>query len=117
MDSAKKPCSVNAVPAGAQVLSVSPSSPESDTSDFWQTLRLEISGAATTGTRQPAEPPAVSPMEVGVSIITTLQAAPPRTLHSASIVRSSPLSSSVRAMLERREFDGATTPCRLIWTR
>ena len=43
-------------------------------------------------------------MEAGVAVITALNEAPPRTLHSAPIVRSSPLSSSVRAMLERREF-------------
>lgn len=43
-------------------------------------------------------------MEAGVSVIMALNEAPPRTLHNAPIVRSSPLSSSVRAMLETREF-------------
>ena len=43
-------------------------------------------------------------MEAGVSVLTELRQAPSRTLHSAPLVKSSPLSSSVRAMLEAREF-------------
>ena len=43
-------------------------------------------------------------MEAGLTVISTLSEAPPRTLHNLSIVRSSPMSSSVRAMLEKREF-------------
>ena len=43
-------------------------------------------------------------METGLSLLTALNEAPPRTLHSAPLVRSSPLSTSVRAMLEQREF-------------
>lgn len=43
-------------------------------------------------------------MEAGLSVLTELREAPSRTLHSAPLVRSSPLTSSVRAMLEAREF-------------
>ena len=43
-------------------------------------------------------------LERGVSVVTSPAEAPPRTRHAASIVKSSPLSSSVRAMLESREL-------------
>lgn len=43
-------------------------------------------------------------LESGLSAIATLAEAPSRTLHSTAIMRSSPLSTSVRAMIERREF-------------
>lgn len=43
-------------------------------------------------------------MEAGVSVLTEFREAPSRTLHSAALMKSSPLSSSVRAMLEAREF-------------
>ncbi len=46
-------------------------------------------------------------MEVGVSVIAHLQEAPPRTFHNAPLVASSPLSPSVRRMLETREFGRA----------
>jgi len=48
-----------------------------------------------------------SALEAGLVVLSRLREAPPRTLHVASIVRSSPLSPSVRAMLERREFGRA----------
>lgn len=56
-------------------------------------------------TGQPADPVA-APLEVGLSVLEGLSGAPPRTLHLPSIVRSSPLSPSVRAMIERRDFGG-----------
>jgi len=43
-------------------------------------------------------------MEANVSVLTELNHAPPRTLHSAPLVKSSPLPSSVRSMIEAKEF-------------
>jgi len=43
-------------------------------------------------------------MEAGVSVVTALNEAPSRTLHSAQLIKSSPLSSSLRTMLETREL-------------
>ena len=48
--------------------------------------------------------PDASSLEAGLSQIATLGEAPPRTLHIAPVVRSSPMSPSLRTMLERREF-------------
>lgn len=64
--------------------------------------------AARRGTAEPA--PAVatpSAMESGISVIATLAEAPHRTVHSAALVRSSPLSLPLRAMFEDRRFGRA----------
>ncbi|HUL95302.1 MAG TPA: cyclic nucleotide-binding domain-containing protein [Usitatibacter sp.] len=54
-----------------------------------------------------AAAPQPSGMEVDVSVISMLQEAPPRTLHSAAVVTSSPLPPLVRRMIETREFGRA----------
>jgi len=81
-----------------QLYAVTPVQPQSDPSEIWRSLRDR--GPATP----PPPPSQGSVMEGGVSVFIELSEAPPRTLHSAALVKSSPLSSSVRAMLESREF-------------
>lgn len=81
-----------------QLYAVTPVQPQSDPSEIWRSLRDR--GPATP----PPPPSQGSVMEGGVSVLIELSEAPPRTLHSAALVKSSPLSSSVRAMLESREF-------------
>jgi CRP/FNR family cyclic AMP-dependent transcriptional regulator len=69
-----------------------------DLSRFWHNLRN--SSAAS----KPAPPPQSSVMEIGLHVLSELSTAPPRTIHNAPLVKSSPLSPPVRAMLETREF-------------
>lgn len=69
-----------------------------DAKEIWQSLRDSHPGD------QPAPPPNSSVMEANVSVLAELNEAPPRTLHSAPLVKSSPLPSSVRSMLEAKEF-------------
>jgi Cyclic nucleotide-binding domain/HI0933-like protein len=85
-----------------QLLSVSPIQPTSDTSEFWRGLYDRSSGTARN---EPSHGSIMSSvMEGGLSILTELRLAPSRTLHSEALVKSSPMSSSVRSMLEAREF-------------
>jgi hypothetical protein len=83
-----------------QFLTASPITPAADKADVWRAVRELASSPGI----QPSAPPQASVMEAGVWVISALEEAPSRTLHSASIVRSSPLSSSVRGMLEARAF-------------
>ena len=86
-------------------VSLHPSSPVGDTAALWQEVRKKLrSGGEGSGPR-PAAP--ASGMESGLSVIASLQEAPPRTLHNAPLVASSPLSPKVRSMLETREFGRA----------
>ncbi len=82
----------------SHIVAVTPSRPTNDTFKLWRNLR-DRAGAKT-----PAPPPQGSVMEVGASVLAELRNAPSRTLHSAQLVKSSPLSPSVRAMIEAREF-------------
>ncbi len=74
--------------------------------DLWRGVREEIRDGGIA-VRRPSAAAEASALEAGVSVITALDVAPPRTLHNAPLVRSSPLSPSVRAMLETREFGRA----------
>jgi hypothetical protein len=85
-------------------LSLTPASSASGAAGLWREVRARIRLAGDVRAHRPTEAPQASVMETGLSVITALNEAPPRTLHSAPIVRSSPLSPSVRAMLEKREF-------------
>jgi hypothetical protein len=66
-----------------------------DRTTLWSGLRERKLGQAA---------PDSSILETGVSPISSLDEAPPRTIHSIAIMRASPMSSSVRAMIEKREF-------------
>src|SRR6516225_41748 len=83
-------------------LSLHPSSPAADSAALWRLVE-PLRGQATAA-GSPGQPTA---MEHGVHVIVPLPDAPSRTLHNAPIVRSSPLSLPVRAMLESREFGRA----------
>lgn len=91
--------------AGKQFQSVTPMSSAGAGDDRW---REAVTRQRDQHRSEPSpETPAanlVSRMESGVSVIRRLGEAPPRTLRGKSISRSSPMSSSVRAMLESREF-------------
>jgi hypothetical protein len=80
------------------VQAATPTEPISRLSKFWRDLRDPSVSA------KPASAPQTSLMEAGIHIIADLGVAPPRTLHSAPLVKSSPLAPPVRAMLEAREF-------------
>lgn len=71
-----------------------------DTSDVWRELRNRMRSHP-----RPL-PPALdsSTLEIGLSPIATLREAPPRTGHSSPVMRSSPMPTPVRTMIERREF-------------
>lgn len=61
------------------------------------------------GPAVPQEPartarPGASPMEADLADLVQMADAPSRTVHNTPLVRSSPLSPKVRAMMERREF-------------
>jgi ribulose 1,5-bisphosphate synthetase/thiazole synthase len=74
--------------------------PGNEAAELWAQLRDRVRFVA-----QPAHPvPDGSILETGLSIVEALDEAPPRTIHSTAIMRASPMSSNVRAMLERREF-------------
>jgi hypothetical protein len=84
----------------SQFVTAVPSTPTVSHAAFWQALREKAHIAS-----QPANlVPDGSILESGLSTIAVQSEAPPRTLHSTAIMRSSPLSPTVRAMLERREF-------------
>ncbi|MCA9671817.1 MAG: cyclic nucleotide-binding domain-containing protein [Myxococcales bacterium] len=82
-----------------QFVAATPASPTGDPSTLWRSLR-EGPPAKTP----PTPPPTSAAMEAGVSLLVELAKAPLRTLHSESLVRSSPLPRPVRAMLEARQF-------------
>lgn len=103
MNANEKQSSVSSVASSSRFLSVTPIRPAGDAADLWRAVREQIRDGGV-GAHGPSAAPRGSVLEAGVSVITALNEAPPRTLHSAPIVRSSPLSSSVRAMLETREF-------------
>jgi hypothetical protein len=82
-----------------QLFAVTPVQPQgADTSELWSSLR------DAGGGEKPSAPASGAVMESGLSVLKELSEAPPRTLHNASLVKSSPLSSTVRAMLESRAF-------------
>lgn len=83
--------------------SLTQAKPAGDPARFWQAVRERVQ-AGGPQTHRPSAAPQGSVMEAGVAVIAALEQAPARTLHSTAIVRSSPLSFAVRAMLERREF-------------
>jgi hypothetical protein len=70
-----------------------------DPSDFWHALR-DRSGAT-----KPVPPPQGSLMEAGVRTFSEMSVASPRTLRTAPLVKSRPVSPPVRAMLETLQFD------------
>jgi hypothetical protein len=74
-----------------------------DPSELWEAVKQRGGGEAGHR-RLSAAPPESSVMEAGLSVITPLDEAPPRTLNNPAIVRSSPLPPAVRAMFETREF-------------
>ena len=75
----------------------------SDPSELWEAVRKQLGGGEAAPRRLSAAPES-SVMEAGLSVITPLNEAPPRTLNNPAIVRSSPLPPAVRAMFETREF-------------
>lgn len=88
--------------SSAQFIAVTPIEPAGAAAGLWQAVRERTRQGRSAYRPSPA--PQASAMEAGVSVITPLSEAPPRTLHSAPLIRSSPLSSAVRAMLETRDF-------------
>jgi CRP-like cAMP-binding protein len=83
-----------------QFQSAVPSAPADDIAEFWRAVRDGLA----PGTQPPLPAPEPSSLEVGLSALAVLSEAPPRTSHSAPVVRSSPAPPALRAMLERREF-------------
>ena len=77
-----------------------PHVPGADSAAMWQLIRERLRA------RVHVAPQVLdgSLLETGVSLIAVLNDAPPRTAHSTAIARASPMSSTVRAMLERRDF-------------
>ena len=82
----------------SKFIAITPSRAAKDTAELWRKLR------ARTGVQRPTPSQPGSVMEGAVSVLSELRDAPPRTLHSAPVVKSSPLSPAVRAMIEAREF-------------
>lgn len=76
-----------------------PSDPGTEATELWSL----VSDSPVPSLRSRPDRDA-SILETGLSPITTLDEAPSRTIHSIAIARSSPMDSSVRAMLEKREF-------------
>jgi hypothetical protein len=93
---------VNSASSDGEFQSLTPIRPGSDAADFWRVVRERMDASAALP--RPSAMSQGSVMEAGLAVITALNEAPPRTLHSTAIVRSSPLSSSVRAMIETRQF-------------
>jgi hypothetical protein len=87
---------------GEKFVSVTPVDPSKNAPDVWHVVREQIKQCEVVDAGRRAS--ANSVMEVGVSVLRALDEAPLRTLHSASLVRSSPLSAAGRAMLEKRQF-------------
>ncbi len=104
MGSGEKPASGPLAAGASTFLSLQPSSPAGDTVALWDLVRRGLPAGAESRGTESAVRPAESGMEAGVSVIAELREAPPRTLHNAPLVSSSPLSPAVRSMLERREF-------------
>ncbi|HEX2732067.1 MAG TPA: cyclic nucleotide-binding domain-containing protein [Polyangiaceae bacterium] len=77
-----------------------PSMPGKPPAELWSLVR----GKARTNSVAGERPLDGSVLEDGLSMVTLLAEAPPRTTHSVAIKRSSPMSFSVRAMLEDRDF-------------
>lgn len=88
-------------------VSLHPSSPGCDSAALWNQVRQRLRAAEGRGGTETDSSPPASGMESGLSVIATLQDAPPRTHHNAPLVASSPLSPAVRSMLETREFGRA----------
>jgi hypothetical protein len=84
-------------------LSLTAKEPSSDQWEFWNQVRSRTHADQAEALNW-SSVPQTSAMETGVSIIQELDAAPPRTLHNAAIVRSSPLPLPVRRMFEQRGF-------------
>jgi hypothetical protein len=82
----------------AHAIPVVPFRPSNDPSELWDSI-----GKHAVSDR-PTAPAEGSVMEQRVSVLSELHVAPRRTLHNTSLVKSSPLSVSVRAMMEAREF-------------
>src|SRR5258705_6643283 len=74
--------------------------PSDGRADFWREVRQQI----RPGIRPFLPASDASRMEVGLSTIATLNEAPPRTTQCAPVMLSSPMPSSLRTMLENREF-------------
>lgn len=91
----------------SQFETAAPSVPTTSPAALWRSVREQAAGAAQR-IRTVADG---SILEQGLSTIQTLDEAPPRTLHSTAIMRSSPLSMSVRSMIERREFGRRFDAC------
>ena len=83
-------------------VSLVPGRPAGDNAALWR--RVRRTAAAEGPGARPALAPQSSGMEVDVSVIAMLDEAPPRTMHNAPVVNSSPLPGGVRRMLETREF-------------
>lgn len=95
---------MSGVESQSQILSLTRRKPAVDAAEFWQQLRERARDAGAARTLGTATAVGASALEAGLSVISTLKDAPPRTLHSVSILRSSPMPMAVRAMIERREF-------------
>ena len=95
---------MNPITPRDNIVSLTPTRPPSGAAGFWRTMREHRRDAGGSRVPMPGTAPQGSVMEAGVTVIMTLNEAPPRTLHNTPIVRSSPLSPAVRAMLETREF-------------
>lgn len=88
-------------PANEKFVSLTPMTSAKTAVEFWSSVEVPI---RDDGAKRTSGAPRASVMESGVAVLTALPEAPPRTLHNAPLVRSSPLPPSLRAMLERREF-------------
>jgi hypothetical protein len=87
--------------ASEKFVSLTPMKSAKAATEFWASVGMPI---RQSDERRLTGAPQSSVMESGVTILTGLKAAPPRTLHNAALARSSPMPQTVRAMLERREF-------------
>ena len=74
------------------------------TSGAWRGWHVKATRAAVTAGSAVDTTVEPTGLEGELSVLDVLAEAPPRTLHIPAIVRSSPLSPSVRAMLESRHF-------------
>lgn len=86
--------------ASRQFQTVVANTPAGDTAELWCVVRER----ARAGGRPLQPAPDASSLETGLLPIATLSEAPPRTIQSAPVMRSSPMPFSLRSMLERREF-------------
>jgi CRP/FNR family transcriptional regulator, cyclic AMP receptor protein len=86
----------------SKILSLTAARRAGDPSELWKEVRKRI--GAEAGPRKLSAAPESSVMEAGLSVVTPLDEAPPRTLNNPAIVRSSPLPPPVRALFETRQF-------------